>query len=709
MKRIKNLIIIIFLAGISLILILNTASSQETAGQLFEKALYLEEGKGDLKAALAIYEEIATDNSVNRSLRAKARLHTGICWEKMGREEAQRAYKQVIQEFTDQQEVVSEARSRLSKLDQPIRATEPIGMMVRKIWEGLDIDNCGEISPDGKYLSYVHWETGDLAIYEIVTGKKRLLTNKGSWEESDEFAQFSRWSPDSKHIVYEWFNENEFIEMRIIGLDGSEPRILFRDANVPWAQIYDLSPDGKNILAIFDNQDGSSQIVLVSTANSSVRVLKTLGKYPEMMSFSPDGRYIVYDFPQNDNSPERDISLLSTDGSQETRLIEHPANDFVMGWVPDGKQILYTSDRSGTPDIWAIEVLNGKAQGDPRLIMSMKGPRSPNGLGFKTDGSFYYSYFPNSTDVYVTEINPETGDIVVPPHEAINRFVGSNVTPAYSPDGKYLAYVSRRAPFERRWVTEGRTGNTLCIRSSESGKDREFRPGLKKFGFPRWSPDSRSVIVVNWENDDEHMGHYQIDTQTGEVKLIVKTGKPQSIFDHDWSADGKSVFLVNSEVIGDSVHIMKIVRQEIESGSETELLRGSWRDIYSISCSPDGDWLAVVGRDEKKRDLRIISTAGGEPRIVYTFEQGDNSNCRLTWSADSRYILLPKYRSPKKERKWDLYRIPVKEGEVQNLGLAVDDIWWPSAHPDGRHIAFFNRGSSYELPAVWVMENFISE
>ena len=76
----------------------------------------------------------------------------------------------------------------------------------------------GPTFPDGKYLSYVDWDTGDLAILEIATGKKRLLTNKGSWEESSEFAEYSRWSPDGSHIVYDWFNENNYMEIRIMVL-----------------------------------------------------------------------------------------------------------------------------------------------------------------------------------------------------------------------------------------------------------------------------------------------------------------------------------------------------------------------------------------------------------------------------------------------------------------------------------------------------------
>lgn len=79
------------------------------------------------------------------------------------------------------------------------------------------------------------------------------------------------------------------------------------------------------------------------------------------------------------------------------------------------------------------------------------------------------------------------------------------------------------------------------------------------------------------------------------------------------------------------------------------------------------------------------------------------------WSADGKYIFLPKYCQSKVDRRWDLWRIPVDGGEAQSMGLEMTYFWWLSAHPDGRHIAFSNQDSGYELPAIWVMENFLPE
>jgi hypothetical protein len=48
--------------------------------QLFQQALLKENGEGDLQAAVALYEKIVGDATVERELQAKAQLHIGICW-----------------------------------------------------------------------------------------------------------------------------------------------------------------------------------------------------------------------------------------------------------------------------------------------------------------------------------------------------------------------------------------------------------------------------------------------------------------------------------------------------------------------------------------------------------------------------------------------------------------------------------------------------
>ena len=66
----------------------------------FQEAIHLMETKGDYPAAIRLFEEVV--KGTDRTLAARSLLYRGICYEKLGREEAQRAYQRLIREFPDQ-------------------------------------------------------------------------------------------------------------------------------------------------------------------------------------------------------------------------------------------------------------------------------------------------------------------------------------------------------------------------------------------------------------------------------------------------------------------------------------------------------------------------------------------------------------------------------------------------------------------------------
>src|SRR5438876_845329 len=82
----------------------------------------------------------------------------------------------------------------------------------------------GAPSPDGRLLSFVDTESGDLAIRDLASGEKRRLTRN---RDSRQFAYFSTISPDNRLIAYAWFNAEKYYELRVMALDGSAPRTLF--------------------------------------------------------------------------------------------------------------------------------------------------------------------------------------------------------------------------------------------------------------------------------------------------------------------------------------------------------------------------------------------------------------------------------------------------------------------------------------------------
>ena len=234
-----------------------------------------------------------------------------------------------------------------TKASQSSDAESAPPVSLRRVWAGPDADAYGTVSSNGRYLSHTDWSNGDLAIRELTTGKTRLLTEmKKEGSENFRFALNSVISPDNKLIAYSWTNQYGTYDLCVIGTDGSGDRILYSRKG---HEIYPASwsSDGKKIAA--RRYSSNMDIVSVSVEDGSIQIFKTSEQiYWPQFCYSPDARFIVYDFPVAEDTNNYDISLIPTDGGGEIPLITHPANDRLLGWVPGSNEVLFRSDRAGT-------------------------------------------------------------------------------------------------------------------------------------------------------------------------------------------------------------------------------------------------------------------------------------------------------------------------------------------------------------------------
>ena len=234
-------------------------------------------------------------------------------------------------------------------------AIEESGMRLRKV---ADVERTvypqqlgllGQISPDGRYLSFVDWETGDLAVFDVGTGQTRRLTNKGSWKDSSSYAEGSVWSRDGRQIAYFWDASSP--ELCTINADGSNSRVVLRDTNLVWIDLYDWSPDGSSILTVLHKKDRTFAIALISIADGSTRQivepsLSNWRDFPRNMRFSPDGKRIAYDLRADVNAKGHDIFVHSIADGKHVPLVTHPADDYVLaGPVMAGESFCQLPDR----------------------------------------------------------------------------------------------------------------------------------------------------------------------------------------------------------------------------------------------------------------------------------------------------------------------------------------------------------------------------
>ena len=631
----------------------------------------------------------------------------------MGKQEAEKAYQKVIDKYPHQVDTVRIAKEKLSSLLRVRPATEAATgkFVIRKVWEGSG----SSVSPDGRYVTFV--DEYNLAVRDLVTGKPRRLTEKGSFE-SRYFADHSVFSPDSKQIAYEWFNGDETWDLRLIGLDGSGPRILVHRDNGDGIYPYGWSPDGKRILAAFGRMGGpgslTSEIAFVSLADGTVEIIKptheTNFSTISGMRLSPDGRSIAYHAEAAGGSSQNDLFLLSSDGSRDFPLVEHPANDRSPAWTPDGKRILFVSDRGGTPGFWMTDIVDKKPQGEPRLVKPDVGDID-KGLGFTSQGAYYYTLSISMRDIYVADLNPATGKIQGKPRVLASRFAGKR-EPAWSADGKYMAFYRTTGPDS--WAPGWRT---IFIRSCQTGEERELANNLIQFGRILWFPDGRSLLVSAGRGErDSHFGYYRVDVETGEVSLLLQREDGYGTFWPGLSLDGKTIFFTwydNSVKPSDCF----LFSYQIETQMEKKLchiLPQPQRGPLSIAVSPDDRQLAFVVHEGPITSaspwpitsvIKVISPEGGQLRELFRspwpgFVPGNRG---LEWTPDGRHLLV--VRESMSTEIGELLRLPVQGGKAQEVGLAAKLLFSPSIHPDGKQLTF--SAVSEASNEIWVMENFL--
>jgi len=354
---------------ILLLLFKGVGMAQQNPQVLFQAGLYAEEVQGDLEKAISYLQKVVQNFPDHRSIAANALLHIGFCYEKLGQDKAREAYHKIVTEYPDQREIAEIARDRLKESASRVPKSEiKINTLVKYYIERVGIDPRTSTSWDGKYLAYTDWTSGNLAIKELSTGKSRNLTNI-DWSCSNEFAYNPIWSRNGNEIACSWYQGTFFAELRIVTVDNGCNRVVY--SNPKFVIIpQDWSPDGENTLCrVIDiSQNEWGYLFLISSKSGNLTKLTRLGAHSRGMKFSPDGKFITYDLPEDDMNYHinRHIFVFDLDKSQQTQVTgsSGEASDTPV-WSPDGKLILYRSFRLWKYDLWALPVANGKPTANP--------------------------------------------------------------------------------------------------------------------------------------------------------------------------------------------------------------------------------------------------------------------------------------------------------------------------------------------------------
>jgi len=509
--------------------------------------------------------------------------------------------------------------------------------------------------------------------FEVASGQTRRITNGGPWSETEKSYENQAFSRDGKQIAYNSYTKDWVPQLRIRNLDGSGLRTLYSEKD-SYVLPLDWSPDAGFILALRD-RNKAEELTLISTADGSVRVLRsiTLDWFSFGASFSPDGRFVAFSSVREGSPPHGDLFLMTADGRNEVVVAGHPAEDKLLRWTPDGRSLVFLSDRSGTWDIWTVHITGGKQQGEPELLKKDFGCDAEI-LGFAPDGSFYYKTHTSSGRLYNGAVDLETGKVLVPPAPVTTRYTGPPSQPTWSPDGRNLAYISRRG-------TIGPGNNILTIRSTATGEERFLSPRLRFVNQISWAPDGRSIIALGITLTET--GIFRIDTGTSEITKLAGNGLAPKL-----CPDGKTLVFADGPIIR---------KRNLDTGEESEVVNegtGGTAQMY-YDLSPDGREVVF----QAKNAVKTVSLNGGEPRELF---RGLAQTYRLRWTRDGRYIIARARDTASSE----ILLVPAQGGTPLKLDLSVPKMEsFFALHPDNRRFAFsVNEESKSEL---WVLENFL--
>jgi Tol biopolymer transport system component/DNA-binding winged helix-turn-helix (wHTH) protein len=459
-------------------------------------------------------------------------------------------------------------------------------------------------SPDGNQVAF-QWDQNKreprIFIRAIGPGEPVRLTTGSA-------AEFGpAWSPDGRLIAFvRSLNEFRYGVFLVPPLGGAERKLMEFAASpeyspssygrFPGGDLCPIAwtPDSGHLIVSIPDKSSLGLFVVSTDSLEKTRLTMPAGKWETSPAVSPDGSLMVFSRHETVDASDLYLLALSKDlrAKGEPRQLTREARSGRYAdsptWAQDGNEIIYCSNRDGSPRLWRIGL---QSPVTPTQVPSA-GPDSylP---AISPHGRLLYVHGDRDINIWRQQLSPGSGVLDAP--VSLIASTARDSSPQYSPDGTLIAFQSARS---------GNTEIWLC--GSDGGRCRQltsFNGPLT--GTPRWSPDGKQIAF-----DSAAAGHFNIYVMDADGGVPRRLDDLADAIAPSWSHDGKWIYFTS----------LRTDRPEIwkrpSSGGATVIVKVTRNGGFIAFESPDGQSLYYMKLDVESTLWRSHLDGSAETAIA---------------------------------------------------------------------------------------------